>query len=63
VDSSHSNTLAEYKALGSPQYPTEDQVLRMNSATALPVPEKQQLKSGKLNLHLEPNSLLLLEVQ
>ena len=63
VDSSHSNTLAEYKALGSPLYPTEEQVRRMNAATALAAPEKRQLQGGKLNLHLEPNSLLLLEIQ
>jgi len=63
VDNDHSNTVAAYRALGSPLYPTEDQVRRMNAATALSQPEVRHLESGRLNLQLQPNSLFLLEIQ
>ncbi len=63
VDNEHGNTLAAYKALGSPQYPTEDQVRRMNAATGLPPPEQRRLEAGHLNLELEPNALVLLELR
>src|SRR5690242_3687225 len=33
VDDNHGNTLAAYRALGSPQYPTKEQIRKMNAAT------------------------------
>jgi xylan 1,4-beta-xylosidase len=63
VDNEHGNTLAAYKALGSPVYPTEEQIQKMNAATRLPPPEEKRLAEGKLNLRVEPNGLVLLEVR
>jgi xylan 1,4-beta-xylosidase len=63
VDKEHGNTLAAYRDLGSPLYPTEEQVRRMNAATALPAPEKRSLEAGHLNLELEPNALVLVQLQ
>ena len=62
VDKDHANTLAAYQALGSPQYPTEEQVNRINAATQLPAPEQRHLEAGQLKLELQPNALVLLEV-
>ena len=62
VDNDHSNTLATYKSLGSPRYPTEAQVEQMNAATALERPVEQHLNGGHLELSLQPNALVLLEV-
>lgn len=62
VDDDHSNTLAAYKALGSPLYPTEEQVQRMNAATGLGRPEEGHLQGNHLELTLEPNALVLVEV-
>jgi len=63
VDDEHSNTLAAYKALGSPRYPTEEQIERMNAATALGAPTEEHLKGNYLDLSLEPNALVLVEVE
>ncbi len=62
VDETHSNTLAAYKALGSPLDPTEGQVEQMNRETAIGAPEQMTLTDGKLNLKLGVNALLLIKV-
>ncbi len=61
VDDDHGNALAAYRALGSPQYPNEDQVRKMNEATALPRPTRQRLAGGRLDLQLQPDALVLIE--
>lgn len=63
VDNEHGNTLASYKAMGSPRYPTEDQIRRLNAATALPPPVQRRLEGNHLDLTLESNALVLLEVE
>jgi xylan 1,4-beta-xylosidase len=63
VDEGHSNTLAAYRSLGSPRYPTEDQVRRLNAMTALEPPRPRPLIGRELELELGPNALVLLEVQ
>ena len=62
VDNDHGNTLAAYRALGSPAYPTPEQVEALNRETALGEPERQNLTRGKLTLTLAPNALVLVEV-
>ena len=62
IDNTHSNTLAAYKALGSPLDPTDAQVEQMNKETALGAPEQLKLTDGKLNLRLDSNALLLITV-
>ncbi|MGH9575456.1 MAG: GH39 family glycosyl hydrolase, partial [Candidatus Acidiferrales bacterium] len=63
VDDEHGNTLWAYKAMGSPRYPTEDQIRRLNAATALPPRGQRRLEGNRLDLTLEPNALVLLEVE
>jgi xylan 1,4-beta-xylosidase len=63
VDDDHGNTLAAYKALGSPRYPTEEQVERINAATALAEPDEEHLNANHLELTLQPDALALIEVQ
>ncbi len=62
VDDDHGNTLAVYKKMGSPIYPTEEQVKQMNAATALPAPEQRRLEDGRLDLKLQVNALVLVEL-
>jgi xylan 1,4-beta-xylosidase len=62
VDDEHGNTLAAYRALGSPRYPTEAQVEEMNSATKLPAPSQVHLDGNHLDLELEANALVLVEI-
>jgi xylan 1,4-beta-xylosidase len=63
VDDEHANTLAAYKAMGSPLYPTDDQISRLNVATALRQPDTQPLDGDHLDLVLKPNALALVEVK
>lgn len=63
VDNDHGNTLAAYRALGSPRYPTAEQVQKMNAATQLPAPTLRRLEDNHLDLDLEANALVLLEVR
>ncbi len=63
VDDSHSNTLAAYKTMGSPRYPTEAQVKKLNEMTALEPASARPLISKELDLELGPNAFVLLEIQ
>jgi hypothetical protein len=49
--------------MGSPLYPTEDQVRRLNAATELPPPSEQHLAGNHLDLELQANALVVIEVQ
>jgi xylan 1,4-beta-xylosidase len=63
VDDDHGNALKKFAALGSPRYPTPQQVKEMNSASTLPPPEQARLKNGKLTLQLARNALVLITVR
>ncbi|MBS1801838.1 MAG: glycosyl hydrolase family 39 [Acidobacteria bacterium] len=63
VDETHGNPLRAYASMGSPTYPTQKQVAEMNSASALPAPERTTLKNGQLELTLPVNGLAVIEIQ
>jgi xylan 1,4-beta-xylosidase len=63
LDADHGNVLKEYAAMGQPLDPTAKQVDQLNRETALPPPEQETLKAGKLSLSLTPNALVLIEIQ
>jgi xylan 1,4-beta-xylosidase len=63
VDEEHGNVLKRYQALGSPVDPTPAQVEQLNRETALPPPEETRLHSGKLELKLTPNALVLVKIE
>ena len=62
VDNEHGNVLSVYRAMGSPPYPSEEQVRKLNAATALPAATVQRLAGDHLDVTLEPNALALVEV-
>jgi xylan 1,4-beta-xylosidase len=62
VDREHSNVLLPYKAMGAPADPTEEQVKKLNLATALPPPEQVKLVGDSLDLDLPANALVLIEI-
>jgi xylan 1,4-beta-xylosidase len=62
LDPTHGNTLAAYRKMGSPRYPTEAQVRELNEASKLGPPEKTKLRGGKIDVDLPVNSLVMLEV-
>lgn len=62
VDDHHGNALAAYHALGSPQYPAEEQVRKINAATTLPPPDRLRLDGNHLDLDLQVNALALVQI-
>jgi xylan 1,4-beta-xylosidase len=62
VDGEHGNVLKSYQAMGSPLDPTPAQVEQLNRETALPAPDETKLQSGKLELKLTPNALVLVKI-
>jgi xylan 1,4-beta-xylosidase len=62
LDPTHGNTLAAYRAMGSPRYPTQVQIRALNAASELGPPETATLKEGKIEVDLPVNSLVMLEV-
>jgi xylan 1,4-beta-xylosidase len=61
VDREHSNTLAVYRAMGSPQYPSEAQIAKMNAATVV-TPETMPLQGNQLDLRIPANGLVVVTI-
>jgi xylan 1,4-beta-xylosidase len=63
IDDQHGSSQAAYRALGSPRYPTREQVAQMNRAAAIPTPVAlARAADGSVSLPLAPNALALVEV-
>jgi len=62
VDRDHGNVLKQYADMGSPLDATPAQVAQLNRETALPPAQKLQLTSGKIELSLDENELVLLRI-
>jgi xylan 1,4-beta-xylosidase len=61
VDREHSNTLAVYRAMGSPQYPSEAQIAKMNAATVV-TPKTVPLQGNRLDLQVPENGLVVVTI-
>ena len=62
ADAEHGNTLAAYRSMGSPGYPTQEQVRELNRVADKASTENLRLTNGSIELQLPMNGLLLLEV-
>ncbi|MGH9586157.1 MAG: GH39 family glycosyl hydrolase, partial [Acidobacteriaceae bacterium] len=62
-DAQHGDTLAAWKQMGSPRYPTVAQIAELKKASEPGVPEVQELKDGYLTLTIPPMGLVVMEVQ
>ena len=62
ADSEHGNTLAAYKKMGSPRYPTQAQVRALNAVADLDSAVNGRLEKGSIALTVPVNGLVLLEV-
>ena len=60
VDAENGNTLAAYRAMGSPRYPTEQQINELNAVTQITA-SGHHLDSNHLDLSLQGNALVLIE--
>lgn len=63
IDDDHGNVLKAYAAMGKPLDPTPGEVEKLNAQSALPSPAQLKLAAGKLEIHLAPNSLVLIKVE
>ncbi len=62
ADSEHGNTLAAYKKMGSPHYPTQAQVRALNAVADLDSAENARLDKGTIALTVPVNGVVLVEV-
>lgn len=62
ADAEHGNTLAAYKRMGSPRYPTIEQVKELNRVADAPTPEETHLADRKITLTVPMNGVVLLGV-
>lgn len=61
LDSTHGSLLSAYQQMGSPEYPTQQQIRELQRAAELPPPQVAHFTNGKLNLEIPPQGLVLLE--
>ncbi len=63
VDAKHGDTLAAWKAMGSPKYPTPAQVAALKQAAALGPPQIVAIHNGHFSLTLPPMGLAVATVK
>jgi xylan 1,4-beta-xylosidase len=61
LDASHGSLLEAYAQMGSPIYPTQQQIAELRRAAELPSPQKISFANGKLEIVIPPQGLVLLE--
>jgi xylan 1,4-beta-xylosidase len=61
LDASHGSLLAAYAQMGSPVYPTRQQITELRRAAELPPPQRMEFANGKLEIVIPPQGLVLLE--
>jgi xylan 1,4-beta-xylosidase len=62
VDKEHGSPLPAYQKMGSPQFPTRQQIETLRQAAAMPSTQEQVLKNGEFKLTLQPHALALIEI-
>lgn len=62
TDEEHGNPLPTYRAMGSPQYPTQAQIAKMNEASSLPAAEHVRLNGQSLSVKLPVNGLAIVTI-
>ncbi len=62
VDGEHGDVHPAYEKMGSPRYPTPDQIAVLRKAASLPAPENRDLQNGELTLTLPSHGLAVIEV-
>ena len=63
IDEKHGNALGLWQKMGSPQYPTQPQLVSLRQDSQLPPPQAEHLTNGSLSLQLPVNGLVVLTVQ
>jgi len=63
VDADHGNSLGLYQKMGSPRYPTADQIHELREQSQLPDPAYDDLTDGNVTLQLPVNGLAVIQVR
>jgi xylan 1,4-beta-xylosidase len=63
VDAQHGDTLDAWKKMGSPKYPTREQIAALRKAAEIGPPEAEVVKGHRLQLSLPPMGLAVIEVR
>jgi len=62
LDASHGDVRGAYAQMGSPQYPTHEQLEALRSSSALGAPEELSIVNHQVSITLPPNALVTAEV-
>lgn len=62
VDDTHGSLSRAYKEIGSPPYPTREQIAGLKKRTELPAPESVAIRQQQISLAIPPNGVALIEV-
>jgi len=63
LDANHGSPLPAYEAMGSPAYPTREQLEKLRAAAQLAPPEVKRFDHGRLTLRVEPQGLDVIAVR
>jgi xylan 1,4-beta-xylosidase len=63
VDTTHGSLLNAYAEMGSPRYPTREQISRLRSAAQLPAPEQRPVQGNQVSVDLPAQSLVVVEIK
>jgi len=63
VDREHGDVLPAYEKMGSPTYPTPQQLVALRQAAVLPPDETRTLKGDELTLEIPADGLVVIEVK
>jgi xylan 1,4-beta-xylosidase len=63
LDPDHGDIHKAYEAMGSPRYPTQQQIQKLREAAKLSVPEVHPLKNGLVTLKIPSQGLVLIEAK
>ena len=63
VDAEHGDTLDEWKKMGSPAFPTEEQIEDLRKVSELGAPEEMPIRDHRLTVTVPPMGLVVVEVQ
>ncbi|HTW46513.1 MAG TPA: hypothetical protein VMD92_01120 [Acidobacteriaceae bacterium] len=63
VDAAHGDTLDAWKKMGSPKYPTQEQVEALRRASEMGPPETVAIRDHRLTVTLPPMGLAVIEIE
>jgi xylan 1,4-beta-xylosidase len=62
VDAEHGDTLDAWKKMGSPQYPSRQQIEELRKASEIGEPESQEIRNQRLTVTVPPMGLAVIEI-